>query len=327
MIDVWVITKSDSYLSTDKDEYGVHKACSKNLKSKAYFFDSQSAADTYLKELRAKGQKWKGWRSKKIELAKMQKEELKSIIAGDEAGFLIYKGTHVIETAGNSHEPVSYTNLKGSPIISYEDAYKLLLELQAKGMCKKWHIMEIKKADGSSVQNNILNQLPVSNVKVINKEIVASGEVDDVFLKMEEHMGSLAALQDKYMEELSEIERCLVDYYHYIEFSELDGVRGYKAYYIQKNLLKKRRELKDNLEKISLMTGISSAITRTKCAFLQIQNRTYTPRFSNTMFLNNDSGMECKNNRYKNKDAKLLEKLFDCFKEDMTTEGILNIMK
>lgn len=47
---------------------------------------------------------------------------------------------------------------------------------------------------------------------------------------------------------LSEVDKEISDIYHYIEFSNLDAYRGWKAYKLLKDKLKERREIKDDYE-------------------------------------------------------------------------------
>ena len=47
---------------------------------------------------------------------------------------------------------------------------------------------------------------------------------------------------------LSEVDKEISDIYHYIEFSNLDAYRGWKAYKLLKDKLKERREIKDDYD-------------------------------------------------------------------------------
>lgn len=47
---------------------------------------------------------------------------------------------------------------------------------------------------------------------------------------------------------LSDVDKEINDIYHYIEFSNLDAYRGWKAYKLLKEKLKERREIKDDYD-------------------------------------------------------------------------------
>ena len=75
---------------------------------------------------------------------------------------------------------------------------------------------------------------------------------------------------------LSDIDKEINDIYHYIEFSNLDAYRGWKAYKMLKDKLNERRRIKNNL---SSATRLSQTI---KAKRLKINNeqqtKKYTPR-------------------------------------------------
>lgn len=79
-----------------------------------------------------------------------------------------------------------------------------------------------------------------------------------------------------YSTSLSDIDKEINDIYHYIEFSNLDAYRGWKAYKMLKDKLNERRKIKDNL---SSATRFSQTI---KAKSLKINNehktKKYTPK-------------------------------------------------
>lgn len=48
------------------------------------------------------------------------------------------------------------------------------------------------------------------------------------------------------------------------------------------------------MAKIEQMTKIQDEISKCRAAFISMENRTYTPRISNDLFINNYRGMEVK---------------------------------
>lgn len=75
---------------------------------------------------------------------------------------------------------------------------------------------------------------------------------------------------------LSDIDKEINDIYHYIEFSNLDAYRGWKAYKMLKDKLNERRRIKNNL---SSATRLSQTI-KAKRSKINNEQKTkkYTPR-------------------------------------------------
>lgn len=79
-----------------------------------------------------------------------------------------------------------------------------------------------------------------------------------------------------YSTSLSDIDKEINDIYHYIEFSNLDAYRGWKAYKMLKDKLNERRKIKDNL---SSATRFSQTI-KAKSSKINNEHKTkkYTPK-------------------------------------------------
>jgi len=75
---------------------------------------------------------------------------------------------------------------------------------------------------------------------------------------------------------LSDIDKEINDIYHYIEFSDLDAYRGWKAYKMLKDKLNERRKIKDSLDSA---TRFSQTI-KAKRSKIKNEHKTkkYTPR-------------------------------------------------
>lgn len=93
---------------------------------------------------------------------------------------------------------------------------------------------------------------------------------------MDNTSNRLENLCRNYEKRLSSVDKEINDIYHFIEFTELDAYRGWKAYKLLKDKLRKRREIKDGFDAAIRFRKSINAKTR------QIKNDTaikkYTPR-------------------------------------------------
>lgn len=88
-------------------------------------------------------------------------------------------------------------------------------------------------------------------------------------------------------EQLSKIDLEIVDIEHAAEFYNLNACQGYKLYKLLHDRRVKRREIKDELQKISLILGTSiksSNIDNLERSILGLNNRIYTPRINKELF-------------------------------------------
>lgn len=88
-------------------------------------------------------------------------------------------------------------------------------------------------------------------------------------------------------ERLHDIELEIVDIEHAAEFYELNAAQGYKIYKMLHDARTKRREIKDELEKIKYFLGTSissSSMENLKKSIMGLDNRKYTPRINKELF-------------------------------------------
>ena len=82
-------------------------------------------------------------------------------------------------------------------------------------------------------------------------------------------------------------EREITDIYHYIEFSNLNAAKGFKAYKMLQDRLIKRRAIKDDLEKASIVLGASAEDYMNRKVINQfdsLKERQYSPRVLKELF-------------------------------------------
>lgn len=152
--------------------------------------------------------------------------------------------------------------------------------------------------------NNILANLPRS--LCLNdrwhKEILKKDDKEEVadFMNFDEFEDKIKKFYElseefnKYDKSLNThykiIELELCDLYHYIENSNFDVVRGYRAYLEIRNALKKRRHIKDEqmlLDNLKESTILGCNSNRVYGSIEGLKNRVYSPRIRSSLFKDN----------------------------------------
>lgn len=86
---------------------------------------------------------------------------------------------------------------------------------------------------------------------------------------------------------LSEVDLEICDINHYIEFYSLDAAKGYKAYKMLKDRLKRRRHIKDEMERVNCFLASSSGDYSSGKIERQLKGmdlKRYTPRVLTELF-------------------------------------------
>ena len=116
--------------------------------------------------------------------------------------------------------------------------------------------------------------------------------VKDNLQKQQELINNIRELSSQYKEvvgslkeDVREINSSICDSYHYMEQTDLDVVRGYKAYKELQGKLRTRRELKNNIKYINSIAGEMGMI---KAAYTEIDKQLadaeYLPRIHDELF-------------------------------------------
>lgn len=98
---------------------------------------------------------------------------------------------------------------------------------------------------------------------------------------------NLSAYGEQLRRELSSVDLEICDIEHYIEFFALDAAKGYKAYRMLKERLKRRRHIKDEMAKVNCFLAGSSGDFSSGKIDRQIKgldDRCYTPRVLSELF-------------------------------------------
>ena len=150
-----------------------------------------------------------------------------------------------------------------------------MCKINAKDLCKHYNL-EVKYA---SQDNRILN--PVA--KPIELEYDILDRVKEIFTFTKE-------IEDRrlYLKEMvHNIDLEIVDIEHAAEFYTLNASQGYKLYKMLHNARIKRREYKNELQKIDLSLGTSirsKDIENLEKSIVGMEHREYTPRVNKELF-------------------------------------------
>ena len=106
---------------------------------------------------------------------------------------------------------------------------------------------------------------------------------------------NMSAYGEQLRRDLRNVDLEICDIEHYIEFFALDAAKGYKAYRMLKERLKRRRHIKDEMAKVNCFLAGSSGDFSSGKIDRQIKgfdNCRYTPRVLSELF-GLDSGEKC----------------------------------
>lgn len=146
-----------------------------------------------------------------------------------------------------------------------------------------WEIVE---------EDEVKAQLEPGNTEVVDLDGFDWKEISTHQLKL---YNNLTAYGERLRRDLSNVDLEICDIEHYIEFFALDAAKGYKAYRMLKERLKRRRHIKDEIAKVNCFLAGSSGDFSSGKIDRQIKgfdNCRYTPRVLSELF-GLDSGEKC----------------------------------
>lgn len=174
-----------------------------------------------------------------------------------------------------SSKPAATTNINSAHIFKSTEAAKIFLN--------------------NNVPKKTRKQYIISDYWEQVGKVSASGQTDGAIIDFSEitpHMNSLNDMLSniaKYREYLaaehSKVEAAITDIYHYIEFTDLNVVDGFKAYKQLQDYLKQRRKIKDAEQLANLLSNNESINLSGYVATVKAQSdRNYTPRVLPELF-------------------------------------------
>lgn len=148
---------------------------------------------------------------------------------------------------------------------------------------------------------------PIKRNKTVNKhflddsvlyEIISSNNDDICYIEISEWMNQLQAKTSGFdidkikkiscqtSNDLSQMDKMIIDIYHYIEFGEFNAYQGWKLFKILQMILRQRRSAKDILYVFhdncgNIISNSSKILSRAN----ELKGRGYTPRLLKSMFI------------------------------------------
>lgn len=178
-----------------------------------------------------------------------------------------------------------YQDAYGYSIVNDIDSARKWKNIQkANNVCRNVNVN--KKIQGNDFEvRYVLQENKVINppAKPIELDYDILDKVKDILFitkQMEERRMYLA-------EQIQKTDLEIVDIEHAAEFYDLNASQGYKLYKLLHDNRVKRRELKDELEKINLFLGTSlkgEDMENLERSILGLDNRQYTPRINKELF-------------------------------------------
>ena len=149
-------------------------------------------------------------------------------------------------------------------------------------------VQEEKSEAGVNTETESLKPVPPLN-DLCNRTIV-KGEADVWEAKINEMVTLFENMDKRYQElfkQLSLIDKEKTDLEHYIEFNKLNASEGWKAFKSLQNVLRQRREIKNEIEAIDRIRqqGLSTIrFQKASQSVAQIHDKKYTPRVCTQLF-------------------------------------------
>lgn len=127
----------------------------------------------------------------------------------------------------------------------------------------------------------------VEEIVPVPGEIIKIEEITNLIPQMEKVLGKMAGQKAIVENAIHQMDAATLDLMHYAEFNTLNVVNGYKFYKQLREIRLKRREYKDVLRMIDLLThstGLSIAGGAFSKELEAMKNRAYAPRFLDELF-------------------------------------------
>ena len=186
-------------------------------------------------------------------------------------GYIIQCGDGYIARAKNS-SPYVTTDIEKALVIDAENKAKNIMTSLPKIMRSKG--TQLIYEEGSELVNNQYVPVDMENIK----ELICN--LSNQFKAMK---GNKEWLIDMY----SKVDQEISDILHYIEFFPFNACEGYKLAKGLKELRLKRRDIKNQLEAISIISQHTCNMLtdgKTNKALCNIENKQYTPRILKELF-------------------------------------------
>lgn len=178
-------------------------------------------------------------------------------------------------TPKGSSKPAATTNINSAHIFKSMEAAKIFLNNNVPKKTRKQYIIsdyweQVSKVSSSSQENGVS---------------IDFSEVTSHISSLNEMLSDIGKYREYLAAEHSKVEAAINDIYHYIEFSNLNVVDGFKAYKQLQYYLQQRRKIKDAEQLAGLLSNNESINLSGYIAAMKSQaNRNYTPRVLPELF-------------------------------------------
>lgn len=193
------------------------------------------------------------------------------------------------------------------PIRSHNAAFRFETEAKANNIWHNCLSKEIRKTfyvveDSYELPSNPdefeQRNIPIVELEKRSKEetkrqlcyrVIDGGNVEDWCEKINEIVGAVNGIKNRNNElndKLSNVDKEIVDIEHYIEFGNFNAYQGWVCFKILQNMLRQRRNYKNELEVLKLIkdSGLGSTASNLSTKISESQNKSYSARVFADLF-------------------------------------------
>ena len=196
--------------------------------------------------------------------------------------FIITNGNQFIGIA-TTRNIIKVKNLYEAKVFSSADKCKNIINYNLAKEKDDWYFVKV----GDTKENFNFEKERDARISIQLNKPVKRTAVDDYIDKLEEVTDEIDQNYFSLKRDLEIVEKEIIDIYHAMEFYDLSASKGYKIYKMMQERLQRRREIKDDLEKIKIMMGIhieKESVDNAKQKIDNMNQRHYIPRVMIELF-------------------------------------------
>lgn len=337
---VYAIKKGNSFLFKNTSGGTVYKTGGeKNLLTGGFVFETEEDGEKFLSSFPNLVKR--DWKVVLVDLTES------GVVrpAGD--GFVVVKGDSIFDFSENT--VVSKLKFNGSCFKTMESAQNAIKSSGHKFL-HGWSICKLQEfVDGTADDVKTKEIKPAVSGECANSTVVAEEKQDAVsgisplvdgngchygiscdfdrdFAELEGIVNRMMSRMSHYREELANIDKINVDFYHTVEHEKFCEEEWSKAFYVYKSILARRRSLKNDIAKLEKMEVIQKAVSSVKDSLKNINSPKYAYRTPGISFVD----AEGKKVSVGWGDSELIDKLYVAFKSagmetNHATEGNIKL--
>lgn len=195
--------------------------------------------------------------------------------------YIITNGENFIGVAANSNI-IKVESIYDAKVFSSPDRCKNVIRNNLLTEMQDWYYAQISDTEEINWNEKKGKQIIIHPNKPVKKTTV-----DNYIEKLKEIADEVDLKYLNLKSDLDVVEKEIVDIYHAIEFYDLSESKGYEIYKMLQERLQHRREIKNELEKISIILGTNiqkESIKNAKEKIRGMETRTYVPRVMIDLF-------------------------------------------